>query len=163
MEYLWSSNNCHWRHFSLLRQPQRRRPTYTWSRNTPFKRFMEWKPISERIITARFTSKGCNITCILCYAPTNTDVSEERETFHQQLQSVFQKAHKKDIKIVMGDMNAGKDNSDWKRTMGTEGLGQMNKNGFLFLPPISLFPHKQTHKSTWISTDHHTEYQITLQ
>ena len=31
----------------------------------------------------------------------------------------------------MGDMNAkiGKDNDNWKGTMGKEGLGQMNENG----------------------------------
>lgn len=49
---------------------------------------------------------------------------------------------------------------NWKGTMGTEGLGQMNENGFLCLPPISLFPHKQTHKATWISPDHHTKNQV---
>ena len=33
------------------------------------KSFIEWEPVSERIITARFTSKGRNITIIHCYAP----------------------------------------------------------------------------------------------
>ena len=135
------------------------------------KSLIEWEPISERIITARFTSKGRNITIIQCYAPTNTTVYEEKETFYEQLQAVFQKTPKRDIRIVMGDLNAkiGKDNNDWRGTMGTEGLGQMNENGLLFASFCalnelviggSLFPHKQTHKATWISPDHHTENQI---
>uniref|UniRef100_A0A8D0A351 Endonuclease/exonuclease/phosphatase domain-containing protein n=1 Tax=Sander lucioperca TaxID=283035 RepID=A0A8D0A351_SANLU len=135
------------------------------------KSLIEWEPISERIITARFTSKGRNITFIQCYAPTNTAVYEEKETFYQQLQAVFQKTPKRDIKIVMGDMNAkiGKDNNDWRGTMGTEGLGQINENGLLFASCCafnelviggSLFTYKQTHKATWISPDHLTENQI---
>ena len=36
------------------------------------KSLIEWEPVSERIITARFTSKGRNITIIHCYAPTNS-------------------------------------------------------------------------------------------
>lgn len=69
----------------------------------------------------------------------------------------------------MGDLNAkiGKDN-DWRGIMGTEGLGQMNENWLLFASFCalnelviggSLFPHKQTHKATRISPDHHVENQ----
>ena len=71
----------------------------------------------------------------------------------------------------MGDMNAkiGKDNDNWKGTMGKEGLGQMNENGLLFADFCTLneliiggtlFPHKPTPKSTWISPDLQTENQI---
>ena len=51
------------------------------------KSLIEWEPVSERIITARFTSKGRNITIIHCYAPTNSAEFEEKETFYQHLQS----------------------------------------------------------------------------
>lgn len=72
---------------------------------------------------------------------------------------MYQKAQRRDIKIVMGDMNAkiGQDNSDWRGMMGTEGLGQMNENGLLpasfcalngLVIGGSFFPHKQTHKAT---------------
>ena len=68
-------------------------------------------------------------------------------------------------------MNAkiGKDNDNWKGTMGKEGMGQMNENGLLFADFCTLneliiggtlFPHKPTHKSTWISPDLQTENQI---
>ncbi|KAI0224962.1 hypothetical protein LSAT2_024073 [Lamellibrachia satsuma] len=135
------------------------------------KSLIEWEPVSERIITARFTSKGRNITIIHCYAPTNSAEFEEKETFYQYLQTVTQKLPKRDIQVVMGDMNAkiGKDNDNWKGTMGKEGLGQMNENGLLFADFCTLneliiggtlFPHKPTHKATWISPDLKTENQI---
>ena len=131
------------------------------------KSLVEWEPVSERIITARFTSKGRNITIIYCYAPTNSAEFEEKDTFYQHLQ----KLPKWDIQVVMGDMNAkiGKDNDNWKGTMGKEGLGQMNENGLLFADLCTLneliiegtlFPHKPTHKATWISPDLQTENQI---
>ena len=70
------------------------------------KSLIEWEPVSERIITARFTSKGRNVTIIHCYAPTNSAEFEEKETFYQHLQTVTQKLPKRDIQVVMGDMNA---------------------------------------------------------
>ena len=53
--------------------------------------------------------------------------------------------------------------------MGTEGLGEMNENGVLFADFCafnelviggSLFPHKPTHKATWVSADLKAENQI---
>ena len=135
------------------------------------KSLIEWEPVSERIITVRFTSKGRNITITHCYAPTNAAEFEEKDTFYQHLQTVIQKLPKRDIQVVMGDMNAKivKDNDNLKGTMGKEGLGQMNENGLLFADVSTLneliiggtlFPHKPTHKATWISPDLQTENQI---
>lgn len=67
----------------------------------------------------------------------------------------------------MGDMNAklGRDNEKWKGTMGTERLGEMNKNETLFVDFCafnelviggSLFPHKLTHKTPENQIDHTT-------
>ena len=88
----------------------------------------------------------------------------------EQLQAIVQKTPKRDIQIVMGDLNAkvGEVNTYWKGTMGTEGLGGMNANGVLFayfcafnelVIGGSLFPHKPTHKATWVSADSKTENQ----
>ena len=127
------------------------------------KSLIEWEPVSERIITARVTSKVRNITIIHCYAPTNSVEFEEKETY-QHLQTIIQKLPKRDIQVVMGDMNdkIGKDNDSWKGTMGKQDLGQMNENRLLFADFCTLneliiggtlFPHKPTHKATWISPD----------
>ncbi|XP_073965211.1 uncharacterized protein [Choristoneura fumiferana] len=43
---------------------------------------LEWKPVSERIITARFRSRVRNVTIVQCYAPTNAadlDVKERTQ------------------------------------------------------------------------------------
>jgi exonuclease III len=67
--------------------------------------FLEWKPITESIITARFQGHAHNITIIQCYAPTEAAEIETKQSFYAQLQEVYNKIKKKDIAIVMGDLN----------------------------------------------------------
>ena len=39
---------------------------------------LSWEPVSPRILTARFNSKGRRVTIIQCYAPTNmTDIEDK--------------------------------------------------------------------------------------
>ena len=59
---------------------------------------------------------------------------QEKENFYQQLQDTFDRLPKRDIKILMGDLNAkiGSDNSGRELIMGTHALGEMNENGELF-------------------------------
>ena len=132
---------------------------------------IEWEPISPRILTARFNSKGRKVTIVQCYAPTNTAKIEAKENFYQQLQDTFDRLPKRDIKILMGDLNAkiGSDNSGRELIMGTHALGEMNENGELFSDFCacndlviggSLFQHKDIHKVTWVSPDGITENQI---
>ena len=40
---------------------------------------LEWEPISDRIMKARFNSKHCKLTIILCYASTNESDKEDKE------------------------------------------------------------------------------------
>ena len=132
---------------------------------------VEWEPISSRIMTARFNSKGRKVTIIQCYAPTNAAEEEAKEEFYARLQTVIDKAPTRDLKILMGDMNAkiGTDNSGKELIMGTEALGNMNENGEMFTDFCafndlviggSVYPHKDIHKATWVSPDGRTENQI---
>ena len=66
---------------------------------------VEWSPISERIILARFKTKIHNLTIIQCYAPTEMD-KDMKENFYQQLHETVTAVQKKDVIIVMEDMNA---------------------------------------------------------
>lgn len=135
------------------------------------KGLMEWTPVSDRIITARFKTFARNITIVQTYAPTNQATTEEKEEFYLQLSTTLDKIRKGDIKIVMGDLNAkvGSNNSNFEHVMGRHGLGEMNENGELFTDLCSnhdlviggtIFPHKQIHKETWCSPDGRTANQI---
>lgn len=132
---------------------------------------MEWHPVSERIISARFKSKIRNVTIIQCYAPTESTIYAEKEAFYDQLTQAINSVPKKDICIVMGDLNAqiGSDNEQIEHIMGKHALGSMTENGELFTEFCgihdlviggSLFPHKKSHKVTWVSPDLVTENQI---
>ncbi|XP_013381618.1 craniofacial development protein 2-like [Lingula anatina] len=43
---------------------------------------MEWEPISERIVKARFDSKYCKLTIIQCYAPTNDAEADVKDDWY---------------------------------------------------------------------------------
>ena len=77
------------------------------------KSLMEWEPVSERIITARFESKFQKVTLVQWYAPTNVDEKQEKDDYYRQLQGVMDKIPGRDIVLVLGEMNAklGSDNS----------------------------------------------------
>lgn len=71
----------------------------------------------------------------------------------------------------MGDFKAkiGGQNKGYEAVMGKHGLEIMNENGELFAETHvnnnletggGVFPHKTTHKTTWLSPDHVTENQI---
>jgi len=132
---------------------------------------MERSPISERIILARFKTKIHKLTIIQCYAPTETTDNNMKEKFYQQLHETITAVHKRDVIIVMGDMNAkiGSDNEGLERVMGRHGIGNMNENGELFSELCAscelviggtAFPRKTLHKVSSVSPDNKTENQI---
>ena len=132
-----------------------------------------WEAHGPRIITASFRTKKKKIkmNVIQCYAPTNESDEETKDLFYSRLQSILDKCREKDVTILMGDFNAkiGMDNNGYEEVMGTQGVGEMNKNGERFADTCalnkvviggSIFTHKRIHKTTWVSTDHVTENQI---
>ena len=100
---------------------------------------MEWEPINERLIKARFNSKYCKFTIIQCYAPTNDSEDDMKEEWYDQLQAAVSKVPQHDVLLIMGDMNAktGSDNTDRERAMGREGCGIINDNGEKFCELLS--------------------------
>lgn len=132
---------------------------------------LDWQPVSDRIITARFKTRSRNLTFIQAYAPTLQATDEEKTSFYEELSSTFRRVNKSDIKILMGDFNAkvGDNNYNWEAVMGNHGIGQMNANGELLADLCvnqdlviggTLFPHKNIHKVTWVSPDSRTQNQI---
>ena len=132
---------------------------------------LEWKPINERIICARFYSKFLKISIIQVYAPTNEANDEDKEHFYEQLQAVVDGVPKHDILIVMGDLNAkvGDKNEGYENIIGKHGFGARNENGerlvdFCGLNNLvvtgTIFPHRLIHKQTWTSPGGRTKNQI---
>jgi exonuclease III len=53
------------------------------------KSLIEWKPISDRIIMARFLTKLCKLVVIQCYAPTEQAITEEKDAFYETLENTL--------------------------------------------------------------------------
>lgn len=132
---------------------------------------IEWKPISDRILLARFKSKVRNISIVHVYAPTNTSPENVKDDFYELLSSTLDNVRKGDILIVMGDLNAkvGSDNTGYESFMGKNGIGTINGNGERFVELCvnkqlviggTLFPKKNIHKLTWYSNDGTTRSQL---
>ncbi|CAG9127121.1 unnamed protein product [Plutella xylostella] len=50
---------------------------------------LDWKPISERIIVARFASRVRKVTVVQCYAPTNAAADETKSKFYDLLEATL--------------------------------------------------------------------------
>jgi exonuclease III len=89
---------------------------------------MKWLPISERIVLVRFKTKIRNLTVIQCYGPTEMTEKEKEEEFYQQLSETIATATKRDVIIVVGNMNAkvGSNNEGLEHVMGRHGMKMMS-------------------------------------
>ena len=132
---------------------------------------MEWKPISDRIIYAKFFSRYVKLSIIQVYAPTNEANVEDKDNFYEQLQTVMDSVHKHDILLVMGYLNAKveEDNEGYENIIGSHGVGERNDNGerlvdFCRLNNLmvtgTIFPHILIHIQTWTSPGGKTKNQI---
>lgn len=63
-------------------------------------------------MSARLKSKGRKITIIQCNASINAAEEREEDEFYSALKSMIYRTPRKDIKIVMGDLNA---NDRWTK------------------------------------------------
>ncbi|XP_061196570.1 craniofacial development protein 2-like [Saccostrea echinata] len=133
---------------------------------------LEWKPINNRLISARLKGKRINTTLIQCYAPTNDSSDEAKDNFYSQLQAETEKTPRHDL-VIMGDLKAkvGKDNTDYERVMGKHVVGTRDDNGerlveFCAMNNLviggTLFTHRDIHKLTWNSPNGRDKNQIDL-
>ncbi|XP_065582702.1 craniofacial development protein 2-like [Artemia franciscana] len=92
---------------------------------------VDWEPIYERILRARFATSQAKLTVIVVYAPTNDTVDQTKDDFYRVLSNVVAKAHRHDIVTLCGDFNAkvGSDASYAPAILGRHGQGEINDNG----------------------------------
>ena len=63
-------------------------------------------PINERICTIRLKGKFHNITLINVHAPAEEKTEEEKDKFYDDLQRTYERVPKRDIVLILGDLNA---------------------------------------------------------
>src|ERR1700733_4912129 len=123
-----------------------------------------YKPVSDRIIVARFGAQPFNMTVIQIYAPTAASTEEDIDKFYSDLTATVEEVPKQEILIVEGDWNAkiGTENSGWEKVMGKFGYGDRNKRGEMLLEFATdndllicntKFQHKDCRKWTLRSCD----------
>lgn len=88
---------------------------------------------SDRVIMLQLNSKSININLIQVYAPTSLSDEDEIEKFYDTIKSVTNKIKKKDITILMGDLNAKVGQGREDRVVGDFGLGVRNERGDRFV------------------------------
>ena len=131
-----------------------------------------WRPISDRIIEARFFSRFIKTTVIQVYAPTNEADDEVKDDFYEQLQKIVDEVPRHDMLLVIGDWNA----KVGEQQLGEEGIvgrfgmiGERSDNGERFVSFCALnnlaiastmFPHKEIHRYTWTSPNGQYHNQI---
>ena len=131
-----------------------------------------WKPVSERIITARFSSRHIRISVIQVYAPTEDASDEVKNKFYEQLQDTIDELPRRDLKIVLGDFNAQlcSERQGFERTIGPFASStRFSDNGerltsFCDHNELCIgntyFQHREVHKKTWSSADGMTFNEI---
>lgn len=132
---------------------------------------IEYNPINERVMYARFKGYPRDIDVIVAYAPTTDYSDAEVETFYEQLEQTLKILPKKDVKIIVGDWNAkiGNNNIGLEEVMGKYGIGDRNERGERLLEfvkdqrmYVANTRRQNSKKWTWESPDGKTMNMIDL-
>jgi len=122
-----------------------------------------YNAISDRIVMVRLNTQPAPLNSNQVYAPTSRSTEEEIESFYNDLQTVKDKIPKREVCIIMGDLNAkvGK-GEDKECGIGPHGLGNRNDRGdklasFCNANELAitntLFKQPSRRRYTWISPD----------
>ncbi|VDO59043.1 unnamed protein product [Schistosoma margrebowiei] len=91
-----------------------------------------WESHGSRIIKASYTTKkeGITMNITQSYAPTSDRNDDIKDQFYERLQSIIEKCPRKDLTILMGDLNAKVriGNTGYEDIMEQHGLGERNEN-----------------------------------
>jgi len=127
--------------------------------------------VSDRLSYIVLRGRWLNIIVVNVNAPSEEKSDEAKNSFHEELEQVFDQFPKYRMKMLLGDCNAkvGRENS-FKPTIGQESLHQdSNENGVRLVNFATsqnlvvksmIFPYRNIHKYTWTSPDGKTHNQI---
>jgi len=125
---------------------------------------MGFSPETGRISSLRIRGRFFNTTIICVHAPREEKDEIQKDDFYEDLERIYMKAPKHDIKVVMGDFNAkvGKE-PGLAPNVGKYSLHEeTNNNGWRMTDfaitknmaiSSTLFQHIRIHKETWRSPD----------
>lgn len=134
-------------------------------------RVIGWQPINARICKLRIKGRFFNYSIINVHCPHEARPDDEKEAFYAQLEDIYDSCPRRDVKVVIGDMNAqvGRE-AMYRPVIGPNSLHSVtNDNGQRcinfaasrgMVVRSTFFPRKDIHKATWRSPDQHTENQI---
>ena len=84
--------------------------------------------VNDRIVTAKLNSKPVPLNIVQVYAPTSDCEEEVAEKFYNDLQSVLDKIPRREMIIVMGNLNAKiGEREDRECGIGPYGLRKRNE------------------------------------
>ncbi|VDP50798.1 unnamed protein product [Schistosoma curassoni] len=141
-----------------------------------------WESYGSRITKPSFKTKndGMTVNVIQCYVPTNDSNDDDKDRFYERLQSIMVKCSRKNLIILVGDLNAkvGMDNTGYEDIMGRHRLtGKKGREWFQALQDLleeeettmgdnwkgiketltstcqEVLSHNKHHHKEWISID----------
>ena len=98
-----------------------------------YKAMNGFRPISERVIVAKFKGKPFDVVIVQVYAPTSDYEDEEVEKFYSDVDLALKSTKSSDVLFVMGDWNARVGNERYKDIIGRYGLDEKNERGERFI------------------------------
>ena len=120
-----------------------------------------WKPISDRIISARLQGRHGRITIIQAYAPIDDAEDAVKDSFYDHLQQEIDATPRHDIIMLLGDFNAqiDQDREGIEHVIGPFGSALHKTDNCDRLISLcatnnmhisnTFYRHKNIHKKTW--------------
>jgi len=132
---------------------------------------ISWHPINPRLLSAVFQHSLGLLQVIVAYAPTEEASQYDKDTFYQDLDSVYQNLRPTQATVILGDFNAvsGTDRNCYCKVLGPHGSGTSNDNterllnfcsGAGLRVAGSWFQRKNIHRLSWFSNDGVTAKEI---
>ena len=131
----------------------------------------DFKAKTPRLCKIRVRGLFFNYSVICVHAPTEVKDDDEKDKFYEDLDQIYQECSKRDVQIIIGDLNAKIGQEEIHRPIfGKYGFHTLSNDNDIRLINFAcsknmvvastLFSHKDIHKMTWRSPDGQTHNQI---